>query len=142
MNQTERTQSQPAEPGVTEAPLGCPAFDFHRDTFAFANETKWRYSVDPATGRQVSVPRESEPDYTLHCFVVVRAARQFWLHARFEPVLPKPDEMTCRRLRAAGNHGPNQTSARRLVRFGPHRLDPRVLPELPRCAHHHKQCSV
>ena len=98
MNQTETTPSQTVGVGASAALRGGPAFDFHRDTFAFANETKWRYSVDPATGRQVSVPRESEPDYTLHCFVVVRAARQFWLHARFEPALSKPDEMTCRRL--------------------------------------------
>ena len=77
---------------------GGPAFDFHRDTFAFANETKWRYAMDPVTGRQRSTPRVPEPDYTLHCFAMVRSARQFWLHARFEPSLPTPDEATCRRL--------------------------------------------
>lgn len=75
-----------------------PIFDFHRDTFAFANETKWRYSVDPATGRQVATPRVPEPDYTLHCFVMARAAKQFRLHARFAPEQPAPDEPTCRRL--------------------------------------------
>ena len=74
------------------------AFDFHRATFAFANETKWRYSEDPVTCRQVSTPRVPEPDYTLHCFAMARAARQFWWHARFEPSLPAPDEATCRRL--------------------------------------------
>ncbi len=77
---------------------GGPAFDFHRDTFAFANETKWSYSVDPVTGRQVSTPRVPEPDYTLHCFAMVRATRQFWLHALFEPSRPAPDEATGRRL--------------------------------------------
>ena len=94
----ETTQSQTAGGGATETPRGSPAFDFHRDTFAFANETKWRYSLDPATGRQVAVTRVPEPQYTLHCFVVVRSAKQFWLHARFEPSLSKPDEADCRRL--------------------------------------------
>ena len=79
--------------------IGCgPAFDFHRDTFAFANETKWRYSVDPVTGRQKSTPRVPEPDYTLHCFAMARSARQFWLHARFEPELPVADEATYLKL--------------------------------------------
>ena len=74
------------------------AFDFHRDTFAFANETRWSYAVDTVTGRQVATPRPCEPEYSLRCFVVVRAARQFWLHARFEPARPAPDEATCRGL--------------------------------------------
>jgi hypothetical protein len=73
-------------------------FAFHRDTFAFANETKWRYGVDSATGRQTAVPRVPEPDYTLHCFTVARATRQFWWHAHFEPSLPATDDAAYRRL--------------------------------------------
>ncbi|MFA6545671.1 MAG: hypothetical protein WCS99_14740 [Limisphaerales bacterium] len=98
MNKTETTQPKTAKTGGATAPPGAPAFDFQRDTFAFANETKWRYAVDPSTGRQTATPRVPEPDYTLHCFVVARSARQFRLHARFEPELPAPDELTCRRL--------------------------------------------
>lgn len=98
MNSKETTQPSIAETGRANATPGGPGFDFQRDTFAFANETKWSYSVDPATGRQVSTPRVPEPDYTLHCFVMVRSARQFWLHARFMPELPAPEEATCRRL--------------------------------------------
>ena len=82
----------------TKSPQTVRAFDFHRDSFAFANETKRRYAVDPATGRQVSTPREPEPDYALRCFVVARSAKQFCLHARFEIEQSTTDEATCRRL--------------------------------------------
>ena len=99
MHPSEPTPSNPtADLGETTVPHRARGFDFQRDTFAFANETRWRYAVDPATGRQVATPRVPVPDYMLHCFVVVRAARQFWLHACFEPALPAPDEATCRGL--------------------------------------------
>ena len=98
MNPPEKTQCQNVGDGATANRCDGANFAFDRDTFAFANETKWRYSVDPATGRQVSTPRVPPPDYTLHCFVLARAARQFHLHARFDPTLPAPDEDACRRL--------------------------------------------
>lgn len=94
----ETAQPTTAEILRQQARCGGPAFDFLRDTFAFANETKWRYSADPATGRQVATPRVPEPDYTLHCFVMARSAKQFRLHARFAPEQPATDEGTCRRL--------------------------------------------
>lgn len=98
MNPSETTPPKTAETGGIKAPHGGPAFDFQRDTFAFANETVWRYGVDPATGQQTTTPRVPEPDYTLHCFVVARSTKQFWLHARFAPELSTPDDATCRRL--------------------------------------------
>jgi len=98
MNEMETAQPTTAENLRHPARCRGPAFDFQRDTFAFANETKWRYSVDPVTGRQVATPSVPEPDYTLHCFVMARSAKQFWLHARFEPGLAKPDVAGCRRL--------------------------------------------
>jgi hypothetical protein len=99
MHPSEPTPSNPtADLGESTVPHRGRVFDFHRDTFAFANQTRWSYAVDPATGRQVATPRVPVPDYMLHCFVVVRAARQFWLHARFEPTRPAPDEPTCRGL--------------------------------------------
>ena len=39
-----------------------------------------------------------EQDYTLHCFVVARSARQFFDNARFEPLQPAVDEATYREL--------------------------------------------
>ncbi len=98
MNLTETISSKTTETGAAKAVPAVRGFDFDRDTFAYANETKWSYAVDPATGCQVSTPRVPEPDYTLHCFVVARAARQFWLHAHFDPSLPEPDAAMCRQL--------------------------------------------
>lgn len=87
-----------ADRGGATVPYRARGFDFQRDTFAFANQTRWSYAVDAVTGRQVATPRGRAPDYSLRCFVVVRAARQFWLHARFEPTRPAPDEPACREL--------------------------------------------
>ncbi|MBV9464325.1 MAG: hypothetical protein JO317_08870, partial [Verrucomicrobiae bacterium] len=65
------------------------AFSFQRDTFAFANETVWQYK----DGKPVqSVPDKTDPEgegYIHHCFVMSRAALQFWKFARFEPNAPK-----------------------------------------------------
>jgi hypothetical protein len=72
-------------------------FDFARDTFAFANELVWDYHLD-AQGRWVARKRETKPDYTLHCFVVARCARQFFISARFDPRQPVADEAAYRRL--------------------------------------------
>jgi len=60
------------------------AFCFETDTFAFANETVWNYvdgEVRPQADREPAEARR----YTRHCFVMVRAAMQFWKFARFEP---------------------------------------------------------
>lgn len=60
-------------------------FDFNSDTFAFANELQWEYQFDPATGKMNFRRREPKPAYSHRCFVLVRTARQFLYHARFEP---------------------------------------------------------
>jgi hypothetical protein len=71
-------------------------FTFGADTFSYRNDLKWSYYHDPETGEFKHRPRIPEPDYTHHCFVVARAARQFFQHARFEPALPQADEATYR----------------------------------------------
>lgn len=73
-------------------------FDFERDTFSFANELLWEYRLDAAAGKMNFAPRRPKPDYAHRCFVLVRAARQFLYHARFDPGLPAADEETCRQL--------------------------------------------
>jgi hypothetical protein len=73
-------------------------FLFDRDTLAFANELVWRYDFDPQTGATTHTRRKPTPDYTHHCFVVARSARQFFQHARFDATLPKADDATYRRL--------------------------------------------
>jgi hypothetical protein len=73
-------------------------FDFHHDTFAYANETVWEYELDQETGRMQSRRREEPPSYSHHCFVMARAARQFWQHARFEPSEPPTGPADYQRL--------------------------------------------
>ncbi len=82
----------------TQHPFAERNFTFDKDTFAFANELVWRYDFDPQTGATTTTRREPPPDYTHHCFVVARSARQFFQHARFDASLPKADEATYRRL--------------------------------------------
>ena len=72
-------------------------FDFQRDTFAYANGLVWEYGYD-TNGVWQAHKREPEPDYTLHCFVVARSARQFFDNARFDPLQPIADDTTYRRL--------------------------------------------
>ena len=73
------------------------AFDFQRDTFAFPNQLVWEYHYD-AKSNWVSHPRVPKPDYSHHCFVVARSAKQFFEHARFDASLPVADTATYRRL--------------------------------------------
>jgi len=74
-------------------------FRFATDRFAFANETVWNYvggEIRPESERADA----GKPRYERHCFVVARAAVQFWKFARYEPrgkALP-PDELA-RRIR-------------------------------------------
>jgi hypothetical protein len=97
--------------GVAACALGCapgsvfvrpPAaapprsFRFATDTFAFINESHWRYVTDPATGERVW---SGQPVYfALHCAGVVRAARQFLVNARFDPTAAPVDDATALRL--------------------------------------------
>ncbi len=63
-------------------------FSFDRDTTAYANELKSEYYFDP-DGKWRGHKRKPTPDYTLHCFVVARTVRQFFLHAEFNASQPK-----------------------------------------------------
>ena len=64
-------------------------FDFFRDTFAFRNELVWEYLIDEKTGAVTTRKNDPPPTYAHHCFVLVRAAKQFNLHARFDPSRPE-----------------------------------------------------
>jgi hypothetical protein len=74
-------------------------FCYETDRFAFANETVWNYvegEVRPDAEREPAEARR----YTHHCFVMVRAALQFWKFARFEPEsAPLASEELIRRIR-------------------------------------------
>lgn len=69
-------------------------FNFQTDTFSYSNQLVWEYRLDPATGKVTTSKREPAPTYSHHCFVVVRAARQFFDHACFDPALPKTTNYT------------------------------------------------
>jgi hypothetical protein len=90
-------------------------FLFEHDTFAFPNELTWTYAFT-ADGRWTGSPRKPRPEFTQHCFVVARAAKQFHLHARFEPELPPLD--------AAGY----EDRVRRVLRTNPRQASPADQP--------------
>ena len=73
-------------------------FQFERDAFAFAHELVWKYRFDPATGVMTTYKADPPPAYYHRCFVLVRATRLFFDHARFAPELPPADAPAYRRL--------------------------------------------
>ena len=73
-------------------------FDFQADTFSYRNDLVWVYHHDPATRQTTASKREPRPDYTQRCFVVSRAARQFFDHATFDAAEPAVDARAYRRL--------------------------------------------
>lgn len=78
----------------TSSQRGGRAFTFPADTFSYSNQLVWEYRLDPVTGKTITSKYEPPPTYSHHCFVVVRAARQFFDHARFDPTLPKATNYT------------------------------------------------
>ncbi|HXP62608.1 MAG TPA: hypothetical protein VN829_19060 [Dongiaceae bacterium] len=95
-----------------EQPPRC--FEFERDTFTFANELVWHYRFDPASGAMTVSRSVPGPAYFHRCFVVVRSARQFFYHARFEPGLPAAEAAVYRRLiRQVVSRNPRRMSAGR-----------------------------
>ena len=72
------------EPPAAPAPH---PFRYDTDTFAFANETVWNYVNGEVQSESSRTPGPKR-DYTRRCFVVTRAAVQFWKFARFDPLGP------------------------------------------------------
>jgi hypothetical protein len=73
-------------------------FQFERDTFAYPHELVWKYHFDPVTGAMTVSNSEPPPTYYHRCFVMVRATRQFFYHARFDPDLPPANTESYRDL--------------------------------------------
>jgi len=85
-------------------------FRFGQDTFAYQNELVWEYTFT-VDGHWLARRREPPPDYTLHCFAMVRTARQFFYHARFDPTLPTADEAMYReRVQEVSARSPREPS--------------------------------
>jgi len=74
------------------------AFVFGRDTFSYRNDLVWEYVFDDATGTTSHRTKEIQPDYTHHCFVVARSARQFFKFARFDSASPPLEDEAYRKL--------------------------------------------
>ena len=97
---------------ISQATRPGPRFQFERDTFAFANQLVWEYRPDPATGKLTTCRNDPPPTYAHRCFVMVRSARQFFYHARFEPARAAADELAYRRLiREVVSRSPRRPSA-------------------------------
>lgn len=73
------------------------AFEFERDTFDYPHELVWKYHFD-TTGAMTVQKANPPPTYYHRCFVVVRATRQFFYHARFDPDTPPVDAQTYQRI--------------------------------------------
>lgn len=78
------TPSPPAQTATAAATADRRRFVFERDSFAFANELVWEYRHDSRTGRTTTIERHPRPGYTLRCFVLTAATRQFFFHADFD----------------------------------------------------------
>ncbi len=84
-------------------------FVFERDTIAYRNELVWEYAFDPATGLTTTRRAVPPPTYWHYCFVLVRAARQFLYHARFDPAQPPAEAQERRgRIRAVLSRSPRE----------------------------------
>jgi hypothetical protein len=90
-------------------------FEFARDTFAFANELHWEYRIDE-NGKTTTFKNDPPPNYAHHCFVVVRAAKQFFLHAKFDSSLPKLSDVDyAQRVRQLMRRSVEHVSAEKIV---------------------------
>jgi hypothetical protein len=91
-----RTALSAYEPPAAPAPR---PFQYDTDTFSFANETVWNY-VNGSVQSESSRSQTQKRDYTRRCFVVTRAAVQFWKFARFDPkAAPLPHDQLVERIR-------------------------------------------
>jgi hypothetical protein len=87
-------------------------FVFNRDTFAFDNETYWEYHFG-SDGKTTFRPRPQKPSYAHRCFVLTRAARQFFFHATFaEDLAPVPESQYRRLLRQVLARSPRRSCPR------------------------------
>jgi hypothetical protein len=85
------------------------AFVFGRDSFAFDNQLREIYHTDAQSGRTYPVADNPSADYALHCYVLVRSARQFFQFARFDPRRPRLDDAGYRDLiHAVVAHDPSE----------------------------------
>ncbi|HZC35793.1 MAG TPA: hypothetical protein VE242_09280 [Chthoniobacterales bacterium] len=74
-------------------------FHFPADTFAFSNYTYFDYHATPEGGLEIRRrPKDKIPEYSRHCFSMVRAALEFYQFAEFRPDLPQVSEAEYRHI--------------------------------------------
>jgi hypothetical protein len=80
------------------APLaGAKPFEFPADTFSFSNQLYFDYQVKPGGGLTIQKRANGKvPDYSRHCFVMVRGMLQFHKFAEFRPDLPRVSDQEYR----------------------------------------------
>ena len=83
---------------VCSAAAWSRTFDFQKDTFAFENQTYFDYKPVSETVIEISRRHGRVPDFSRHCFQMVRAVLQFYRFAEFRPDLPKPSESEYREI--------------------------------------------
>jgi hypothetical protein len=73
-------------------------FNLQSDTFHFSNQTYFDYKV--ASNQEIIIARRKGkvPDYSRHCFQLVRGVLQFDKFAEFRPDLPRASETAYQRL--------------------------------------------
>jgi len=74
------------------------AFDLQTDTFHFGNQTYFDYKTVSDQEIMIAQRKGKVPDYSRHCFQLVRAVLQFDKFAEFRPDLPKVCESEYQRL--------------------------------------------
>ena len=81
-------------------------FDFGRDTFAFENATVLKYKNGKPTLERKSAD-DPPNDYQRRCFVMSRAAMQFYKFAKFDPKNPPLNDIElATRIREVTHRGP------------------------------------
>ncbi len=75
-------------------------FRFSTDRFAFANETVWNYAQRSSGKEDAPTTPANRKKYSRRCFVLARAAVQFWKFARFDTAArPLSDAQLTERIR-------------------------------------------
>jgi hypothetical protein len=101
---------------ASAVPPSVSVLRFPEDVFAFANETVWEYHADDGTGAHGWTKRHPRPPFSLRCGPMVRAVRQFFTNARFDPTAPRADVATYERLvRAVMASDPRRDRPERIV---------------------------
>ena len=91
---------------AVESKATSASFNHARDTFAFANATVFKYYNGIAFLRARSTTNDRNL-YTRRCFVMTRAAAQFYKFARFDPhAVPLDDRALAARVRAVTRRTP------------------------------------